>query len=496
MKVNMVDISGSRSKALVMLFLIGLALLFTWRLARHNTGQNTLLANQSVIGDKLRQTSDDLTRMARLHAVTGDARYREYFDEILAIRNGELPRPEQYFTLPYWDVVLAGGERPMAPGETKALRALFTEAGLSEAELALLTESEDQSNALTILEYEVMDTVVAQVEAGTGVYALEGEALDNMLRLHGEEYHAAKERVMRPLVSLLESVRQRLSESVDQQLIEASQILTAIFVWIILAIAGAVLIFLGNRGRPRVALPAALQLILLALALYSASGVFAALDFGQRARAGGLDVFVQGDILRQTSDDLTRMARLNAVTGEARYREYFDEILAIRNGDVPRPEQYHEIPWWDIVLATGERPTAPGETKALRALFTEVGLSDAELALLAEAEDQSNALTVLEYEVLDAVAAQVEDAGGFYMLEGEALDNMLRLYGEEYHAAKERVMRPLFALLDAFRQRMLTGGEEMRDAAVQTFTLLTVTLGLAFLIGVWSFLRQRSQSHA
>ena len=492
----MVDMSGSRGKALVMLFLIGLALLFTWRLAQHNTGQNTLLANQTVIGDKLRQTSDDLTRMARLHAVTGDARYREYFDEILAIRNGELPRPEQYFTLPYWDVVLAGGERPTGPGETKELRALFTEAGLSDAELALLAESEDQSNALTILEYEVMDTVVAQVEAGTGVYALEGEALEAMLRLHGDEYHAAKERVMRPLVSLLESLRQGLSDSVDQQLKEASQTLTAIFVWIILAIAGAVLIFLGNRGRPRIALPAALQVILLALALYSASGVLTAMDFGQRVSAGGLDVFVQGDILRQTSDDLTRMARLNAVTGEARYREYFDEILAIRNGDAPRPEQYHEIPWWDIVLATGERPTAPGETKALRALFTEIGLGDAELALLAEAEDQSNALTKLEYEVLDAVAAELEDAGGVYTLEGEALDNMLRLYGEEYHSAKERVMRPLFALLDALRQGMLTEGEEMRDAAVQTFTLLPVTLGLAFLIGIWSFLRQRSQTHA
>ena len=62
-----------------------------------------------------------------------------------------------------------------------------------------------------------------------------------------------------------------------------------------------------------------------------------------------------------TSDDLTRMARLNAISGDPIYREYFDEVLAIRNGDMPRPEPYHEIPWWDIVLATGERPSPPGE---------------------------------------------------------------------------------------------------------------------------------------
>ena len=59
------------------------------------------------LADSLRQTSDDLTRMVRLYAMTGDPVYRDYFDEILAIRNGDAPRPVNYFNIPYWDVVLA-----------------------------------------------------------------------------------------------------------------------------------------------------------------------------------------------------------------------------------------------------------------------------------------------------------------------------------------------------------------------------------------------------
>ncbi len=41
------------------------------------------------LADELRQSSDDLTRLARTYAVTGDKRYRDYYWKILDIRNGE-----------------------------------------------------------------------------------------------------------------------------------------------------------------------------------------------------------------------------------------------------------------------------------------------------------------------------------------------------------------------------------------------------------------------
>src|SRR6185295_17263777 len=57
-----------------------------------------------LLADELRQSSDDLTRMARTYVTTGDAKFERMYWEILAIRNGEAPRPRHYERI-YWDLV-------------------------------------------------------------------------------------------------------------------------------------------------------------------------------------------------------------------------------------------------------------------------------------------------------------------------------------------------------------------------------------------------------
>src|SRR5687767_121344 len=52
--------------------------------------------NSRVLGDELRQSSDELTRMARSYAITGDTVYRKRYHDILAIREGNRPRPLSY----------------------------------------------------------------------------------------------------------------------------------------------------------------------------------------------------------------------------------------------------------------------------------------------------------------------------------------------------------------------------------------------------------------
>lgn len=69
-------------------------------------------------------------------------------------------------------------------------------------------KAEDASNALAVIENEVMG-VVDDAQAAVGDYVLEGETLDAMLRLHGAEYHAAKALVMQPLVELERLVREQ-----------------------------------------------------------------------------------------------------------------------------------------------------------------------------------------------------------------------------------------------------------------------------------------------
>ncbi len=396
-----------------------------------------------AFADGLRQTSDDLTRMARLYTITGKPSYRSYFDEILAIRNGDLPRPTKYFEVPYWDIVLNTGEQSGDVGSAKPIRTLAREAGFTETELAGFEKAENASNDLVVLENEVMDVIAALIEESGNEYVLEGGALAGMLRLHGQEYHAAKTQVMGPLVELEREVSSELSvryrDIQDSNNRSMQTALVLLGLTLLMMIAG-----IWTRRRLRILMLLALLAVL----------VCTVLAISYRRERPNLSAFMSArlsalhfaDGLRQTSDDLTRMVRLYVVNGDPVYRTYFNEILDIRNGDAPRPEKYFDVPYWDIVLDTGVHTGDAGNAAPIRILAQEAGLTAAELTEFEKAEDASNVLAELENEIMEIVASQIEAGGGDYVLEGEALAAMLRLHGPEYHAAKARVMEPLVEL--------------------------------------------------
>ena len=83
------------------------------------------------------------------------------------------------------------------------------------------------------------------------------------------------------------------------------------------------------------------------------------------------------DLVRQSSDDLTRMARSFAATGDERFLEYFEHILSIRVGDAPRPIDYHRV-YWDYVTASGDYPRADGLPESIDALMESYGFSGEE----------------------------------------------------------------------------------------------------------------------
>lgn len=99
------------------------------------------------LADELRQSSDDLTRMARTYVVTGDPIDEAFFNDILAIRNGEAPRPEHYDRV-YWDFATARYERPPATGPAVSLETRMRAMRFTEAELGVLSETRQRSDAL------------------------------------------------------------------------------------------------------------------------------------------------------------------------------------------------------------------------------------------------------------------------------------------------------------------------------------------------------------
>jgi diguanylate cyclase (GGDEF)-like protein len=144
-----------------------------------------------LLMDELRQSSDDLSHMVRAYVATGDPIYKRYFQEVLDIRDGKLPRPLNY-QYAYWDLVIADGEAPQqSSGQAVALLDLMRHAGFTEAELARMAEAKAHSDALTKIEYAAMaltegdSSVAKRHEAG--------------LLLQDKAYHQAKAMIMRPI---------------------------------------------------------------------------------------------------------------------------------------------------------------------------------------------------------------------------------------------------------------------------------------------------------
>jgi adenylate cyclase len=165
------------------------------------------------LADELRQSSDDLTRMARTYAVTGNDKYQKFFNRILTIRNGETPRPQDYNDI-YWDLVTGDAEQDSADaGEKVSLESRMLSAGFTVQEFALLKDSQNQSDSLVKLENIAMHALKGEFDDGTGSFQIKKTA-DQPLAiqiLHSQQYHEAKARIMKPLRDFTQMVNQRTS---------------------------------------------------------------------------------------------------------------------------------------------------------------------------------------------------------------------------------------------------------------------------------------------
>jgi len=160
-----------------------------------------------LLADELRQSSDDLTRMARSYVVTRDPQYKQYYQQILDIRNGLLPRPQDYPGI-YWDLVLQGHKPPgSADGPAVPLLTLMHQAGFTDDEMGQLALAKDNSDTLTNTEFEAFGLV----ENGSAA-ALEKARLI----MHDAQYHRDKQSIMQPISAFYRMIDRRTSDAVRQ----------------------------------------------------------------------------------------------------------------------------------------------------------------------------------------------------------------------------------------------------------------------------------------
>ena len=181
-------------------------------------------------------------------------------------------------------------------------------------------------------------------------------------------------------------------------------------------------------------------------------------------------LYLLADQLRQTSDDLTLMARLYVVTREPKYREYFQNILDIRDGIKARPQNYYRI-YWDFYISTEKPPRASGKAIPLQDLIKQEKFTEEELLFLQEAENISNQLVEIERQAMDMISKDITELETARQL----------LHDAKYNKIKENIMRPLDNLFDLVEKRTTNTLNYYRRIRTSLEILFVITLFLLFI---------------
>ena len=174
-----------------------------------------------LLADNFRQSSDDLTRLVRTYAETGDPSFKEQYNAVVEIRNGTRARPEDYHRI-YWDFVAGGEAKPRPDGTAVSMHDLMKQAGFTDEEFALLGQANERSDALVTIETEAMNLV----DAGAPDAKEKATAMVN-----SPEYHKFKAEIMKPVDAFFVKLENRTQGAVDEANMRAS------FYWTLIIVA-------------------------------------------------------------------------------------------------------------------------------------------------------------------------------------------------------------------------------------------------------------------
>lgn len=268
--------------------------------------------------DELRQSSDDLTRLARTYVVTGDTMFRNQFYEVIRIRNGEAFRPENYEYV-YWDLFAVHGLKPTIKRHSKIpLLVLYGKAGFSPKELAILKETKRHSDSLVFLENEAFSLVSEAIDKSnkitTSLFKAQREKAIQLL--HGEKYHKAKYAIMSHLNEFYTLSNKRLLARIQeekQHIYLSTILLIGLFVLSVL-----------------------LLLVLLYLNLKLKSKLIIDLNKNVDERTSELliknhEIELQNIEYTQLNEELHQINELliQSQENEAKLKEYFEQIFTI-----------------------------------------------------------------------------------------------------------------------------------------------------------------------
>ena len=175
-----------------------------------------------------------------------------------------------------------------------------------------------------------------------------------------------------------------------------------------------------------------------------------------------------GEEVRKSSENLTANVRLYAVTGDRKAIDAYNDIVDTRAGVKPRPA--------DALIA-------PGRKRELVDLLRDYGVTDEELALVARANQLSNALVILETEAMNAVEGKFKDASGNYTVQGapDREKAVLLVFGPAYQDATAEIMKPLDQFTRRLNERCSAEVSATRERVRTNSIYASVCIGIIFI---------------
>ena len=138
-----------------------------------------------LLASELRQSVDDLTRFARIYVVTGDPRYEQQYQNVLAIREGQKARPD---------------------GQSASLMDIMKKAGFTTKEINEINEAKGRTESLLKIEEKALLAKKGQYDDGTG--KLKTGKPDHALAIrlmHDDIYYLEQLKAMLPINDFIAS---------------------------------------------------------------------------------------------------------------------------------------------------------------------------------------------------------------------------------------------------------------------------------------------------
>jgi methyl-accepting chemotaxis protein len=193
---------------------LAILVLFFAAFWNHSTATNEIVAAYNSrlesyqFADGFRQLSADLTRLVRSYVSTGDALYKDEYLKILAIQDGRIATPVDYYTRSYWEFVTPENPKPRPDGDTVSLRDRMKLAGIQGSEFALLDEAIKRSTKLVEFETQAIQLM--------GQVPLTPENQKRAIQLvNSAEYQAHVASIMKPVDDFFVVLNQRTRAETD-----------------------------------------------------------------------------------------------------------------------------------------------------------------------------------------------------------------------------------------------------------------------------------------